>query len=192
MKSKNEFDFSLTFSYACIAWAIFVLMVVLIQLSTPIPEIEIKNDYQEMETVTEVQIEPVFFKSKPEPYFSISETDRYIIECVVAGEAKGESFKGMKLVAQCILNAMSLNSWDAETVRIEYQYGGWDSELENTNPEIWKQIELAVSEVFDFGIFETEEPILYFYAPKYSSGSWHENNLIYVLTEGGHKFFKLP
>lgn len=130
-------------------------------------------------------------KEKENIYYYIDEEDRQIIKSIIAGEAKGESFKGKKLVAQCILNAMKLNNYDAETVRIEYQYSGWEPELEFTNPELWNEISLAVTEVFDKGLLETQEPILFFYAPKYSSGSWHENNLQYVLTEGGHKFFKL-
>lgn len=34
---------------------------------------------------------------------------------------------------------------------------------------------------------------MFFYAPKYSAGTWHESspNLEYVCTIGGHKFFKL-
>lgn len=144
----------------------------------------------QIETENEIKTELI---TEPETasFFEITDSDRYIIECVVAGESKGESIRGKKLVAQCIMNAMIRNSWDAETVRVQYQYAGWDSELKNTNPELWGEVEFAVSEVFDEGNLETYEPILYFYAPAYSSGSWHENNLEYVLTEGGHKFFKL-
>ena len=126
------------------------------------------------------------------PFFYITDEDRHIIHGIVAGESKGESIRGKKLVAQCIMNAMIRNNWDAETVRIEYKYAGWEPELEKTNPDLWAEVIEAVADVFDNGNLETYEPILYFYAPNYAYSHWHENELTYVLTEGGHKFFKLP
>lgn len=205
MKKSNPFI------YAVILWAI-VVVCVLVYMNRGMPKttgtisasyefdspnveeiIEVESEDEDefqIETENAIKTEPI---TEPEttPFFKITDSDRYTIECIVAGESKGESLRGKKLVAQCIMNAMIHNNWDAETVRVQYKYAGWDSELENTNPELWEEIEFAVSEVFDKGNLETYEPILYFYAPKWSSGSWHENNLEYVLTEGGHKFFKL-
>lgn len=197
------------FIYAVILWAIVVAFILAYmnrdaqnttdtisasyEFNSPnveeMTEVEAENEI-EINSQVKTEAEPVV-ELEPTPFFEITNSDRYIIECVVAGESKGESLRGKKLVAQCIMNAMIRNDWDAETVRIQYKYAGWDSELENSNPELWEEIEFAVSEVFDKGNLETYEPILYFYAPKWSSGSWHENNLEYVLTEGGHKFFKL-
>ena len=205
MKKSNSFI------YVVILWAI-VVACVLVYMNSGMPKatgtisasyefdspnaeemIEVESEDEDefqIETENEIKTEPT---TEPETtsFFKITDCDRYTIECIVAGESKGESIRGKKLVAQCIMNAMIRNNWDAETVRVQYQYAGWDSELENTNPELWAEVEFAVSEVFDKGNLETYESILYFYAPKWSSGSWHENNLEYVLTEGGHKFFKL-
>ena len=186
--------YKISFVLSCIIWGLFIVGV-FIYLFKPNENNEPENQNVEIETLEEnvicySKIE-TYAVADPTPFFEISDADRYTIECIVAGEAKGESFTGMKLVTQCIMNAMVRNDWDAETVRIEYQYSGWDPGLENSNPDVWTQVELAVSEVFDEGNLETYEPILYFYAPAYSSGNWHENNLEYVLTEGGHKFFKL-
>ena len=200
MKNSNQNLNKTIFILSCLLWGFLVVTILIgyfqsntkekIENETQ-PKIIEKKDvyYSELQNSNseknEVIIEDI-------PFFEISDTDRYIIECVVAGESKGESLRGKKLVAQCIMNAMIRNNWDAETVRIQYQYAGWEPELKNKNPEVWAEVELAVSEVFDEGNLETYESILYFYAPAYSSGSWHENNLEYVLTEGGHKFFKLP
>lgn len=194
MKNYKRNWYKIGFILSCIVWGLFVAGV-LVHFFKPNETNEPENQNLEIEAFEEdvIYYSPAetYAVADPIPFFEISDADRYTIECIVAGEAKGESFVGMKLVAQCIMNAMIRNDWDAETVRVEYQYSGWDPDLENSNSDVWTQIELAVSEVFDEGNLETYEPILYFYAPAYSSGSWHENNLEYVLTEGGHRFFKL-
>ena len=123
-------------------------------------------------------------------FFNLTETDRKTIQYIVAGEAKGEPMEGKMAVAQCILNGMVKSNWTAEKVRIEYQYSGWDDELENTNSEAWAEVVEAVSRVFDDGELISDKPILYFYAPDITSSSWHES-LNHAITIEGHKFFYL-
>lgn len=127
--------------------------------------------------------------SRP-PFFNLTEADRQTIQYIVAGEAKGEPIEGKMAVAQCILNGMVKSGWSAERVRIEYQYSGWDDELENANPEAWAEVVEAVSRVFDGGELISDKPILYFYAPDITSSSWHES-LNHAVTIEGHKFFYL-
>ena len=127
--------------------------------------------------------------SRP-PFFNLTETDRKTIQYIVAGEAKGEPMEGKMAVAQCILHGMVKSDWSAERVRIEYQYSGWDDELENVNPEAWAEVVEAVSRVFDDGELISDKPILYFYAPDITSSSWHES-LNHAVTIEGHKFFYL-
>ena len=124
------------------------------------------------------------------PFFNLTETDRKTIQYIVAGEAKGEPMEGKMAVAQCILHGMVKSNWSAERVRIEYQYSGWDDELENANPEAWVEVVEAVSRVFDDGELISDKPILYFYAPDITSSSWHES-LNHAVTIEGHKFFYL-
>lgn len=124
------------------------------------------------------------------PFFNLTKTDRKTIQYIVAGEAKGEPMEGKMAVAQCILNGMVKSNWTAEKVRIEYQYSGWDDELENTNSEAWAEVVEAVSRVFDDGELISDKPILYFYAPDITSSSWHES-LNHAITIEGHKFFYL-
>ena len=123
-------------------------------------------------------------------FFNLTEAERKTIQYIVAGEAKGEPMEGKKAVAQCILHGMAKSGWSAERVRIEYQYSGWDDELENTNPEAWAEVVEAVSRVFDDGELISDKPILYFYAPNVVSSSWHES-LNHAITIEGHKFFYL-
>lgn len=124
------------------------------------------------------------------PFFNLAETERKTVQYIVAGEAKGEPMEGKMAVAQCILHGMVKSNWSAERVRIEYQYSGWDDELENTNSEAWAEVVEAVSRVFDDGELISDKPILYFYAPDITSSSWHES-LNHAVTIGGHKFFYL-
>ena len=124
------------------------------------------------------------------PFYPITEDDRYVIECIVAGEAKGEPIEGKMAVAQCLLNAMAKDGLSASDVRKKYQYSGWDDELQNSNPDCWAEVCEAVSRVFDDGEFVSENPILYFYAPKRVYSRWHES-LNHAVTIGGHKFFYL-
>ena len=127
--------------------------------------------------------------SRP-PFFNLTEAERKTIQYIVAGEAKGEPMEGKMAVAQCILHGMVKSGWSAERVRIEYQYSGWDDELENANPEVWAEVVEAVSRVFDDGELISDKPILYFYAPDITSSSWHES-LNHAVTIEGHKFFYL-
>ena len=124
------------------------------------------------------------------PFFNLAEADRKTIQYIVAGEAKGEPMEGKMAVAQCILNGMVKSNWSAERVRIEYQYSGWDDELEKSNPKAWAEVVEAVSRVFDDGELISDKPILYFYAPDITSSSWHES-LNHAVTIGGHRFFYL-
>ena len=116
------------------------------------------------------------------PVFELSDYERWVVECIVMGEAEGESWDGKVLVAQCILNACLKDGIQPSEVRVKYKYSGWK---ENPNNDVMT----AVKAVFDNGHKVTDEPILYFYAPKYSKGRFHETQC-HVITEGGHKFFK--
>lgn len=114
--------------------------------------------------------------------YELSDYERRVVECIVMGEAGGESWKGKALVAQCILNACLKDGITPSEVRAKYKYSGW-----NENPS--EDVKTAVSSVFDDGNMITNEPILYFYAPKVVYSKWHESQC-HVITEGGHKFFK--
>lgn len=113
-------------------------------------------------------------------YYAITDDDRYTLQCIVQGEAGGESIEGKMWVATCLLNAMRKDNMTAAEVRTAYQYAGWS---ENVSDDTIK----AVSAVFDDGE-ATHDTVLWFYAPKLCNGSWHETQR-YVATIGGHKFF---
>ena len=149
------------------------------------------NWNENFDTKNEIQIlDLAMVEYSQPPFFNLTETDRKTIQYIVAGEAKGEPMEGKMAVAQCILHGMVKSNWSAERVRIEYQYSGWDDELENVNPEAWAEVVEAVSRVFDDGELISDKPILYFYAPKHSDGKWHKT-LEFAFEISGHRFFYL-
>lgn len=111
----------------------------------------------------------------------LTQEERTVVECIVMGEAGNESYEGKMLVAQCIKNACEKDNLRPSEVADIYQYAGW-----NEKPSA--ETKAAVKAVFDYGESLTDEKILYFYAPEFCSGEWHETQK-YVITEGGHKFF---
>ena len=113
--------------------------------------------------------------------FYLSSNERRILECVVMGEAGGESYKGQLMVTYCIFNACKKDNLQPSQVRRIYKYSGW-----KTNPS--NSVKKAVSAIFDDGYKPVNDTPLYFYAPKYCNSSWHETQR-YICTVGGHKFF---
>lgn len=114
-------------------------------------------------------------------YYPISAEDRYVLECIVQGEAGGESLEGKMWVATCLLNAMKREGGaSASFIRKQYQYAGWS---ENISDETIT----AVSRVFDDGEV-MHETVLWFYAPAACASNWHESQQ-YITTVQNHKFF---
>ena len=138
---------------------------------------EIGTETEEIET-----LESETVPEENEAYFYLSDQERYIVECIVMGEAGGEPYEGQVLVAQCILNGCIKEDVQPSKLRKMYRYSGY-----RTN--VTQSVKKAVREVFDEGYKITDEPILYFYAPKHSKGKWHETQC-FVMEVGGHRFFK--
>ena len=123
------------------------------------------------------------------PFIEISDDDRYIVECVVAGEAGGHSYELMKAVAQCMAISMDMRKMSADEVRQEHQYHGYNPELDQTDPSAWAMVCSAVSEIFDDGNFVVYEPIEYFYNPSYGGGDFHEK-MDFIIEIEGVRFFR--
>lgn len=155
-------------------------------------ESESQNPIPDSTPVTVQEItEPIICEigaEESEPVYPLSDYDRWYIECMVAGEAKGESLLGKMAVAQCILNAMIQDGYSPDEVRKEYQYSGWDEDLKSNNLEAYEEVAHAVWCVFDNGEVVTQENILWFYAPKYSKGKFH-NTQNFVIEIGNHRFY---
>lgn len=133
-----------------------------------------------VETTEKIE-DDIKVETKLEPAFYLNDYERRIVECVVMGEAGAESYEGQVLVAQCLLNGCIKEGVQPSVIRRKYKYSGWKD-----NPT--DSVKKAVSAVFDDGYKITNEFILYFYAPKYVKGKWHETQR-FVIEEGNHRFF---
>lgn len=110
-----------------------------------------------------------------------TDEELYLISSVVMNEAGYECYDGKIAVAQCIRNACLKENQPFSAIRYKYGYKYTKTPTE--------EVKKAVNDVFLYGITVTDEPILYYYAPALTYSAWHESQ-VYVMTIGGHKFFK--
>ena len=136
----------------------------------------------QIEGVSEVVEEPV---EEKEPFFYISDDERYTIACIIAGEAYNSGMDLKTAVAQTIYIAMKI-----EGCRLNGVIGRYDGYRDRSVIEdhVWQECQEAIAQIFDRGEMAVDEPIEFFYAPQYCTSAWHES-LTYVMTIGGCRFF---
>ena len=115
--------------------------------------------------------------------YTLTSSERHLIEQTVANEAEGEPYKGQMAVAQCMLDTCLATGERPGSVVVRGQYAV-DGHLPITS-----SVKNAVSAVFDRGERAVNAPIRYFYQPSLVQSDWHENSLTYITTIGHHKFF---
>lgn len=141
----------------------------------------------------------------------LTDSERHVVESIVAGESGNQPFVGKKLVAQAVYNGMLRDNMSPSQVRKQYSYDGYKDidEFEKeclkaySNTNAADECRQAVKEIFDNCSMPTDDFVLFFYAPAHSKGTWHENAktlkpITYVNEDGsttnyigGHKFFAL-
>lgn len=141
----------------------------------------------------------------------LTDSERHVVESIVAGESGNQPFDGKKLVGQSVYNAMLRDNMSPSQVRKQYSYDGY-KDIDEFEKECLKaygntnaadECRQAVKEIFDNYNMPTDDFVLFFYAPAHSKGTWHENAktlkpITYVNEDGsttnyigGHKFFAL-
>ena len=172
--------------------------------------------YSESQTSEPEQSEPEHTKPKTSTYryaylIHLTDSERHVVESIVAGESGNQPFNGKKLVAQCIFHSMLRDNISPSQVRKQYSYSGY-KDIDEFEKECLKaygntnaadECRQAVKEIFDNYSMPTDDFVLFFYAPAHSKGTWHENAktlkpITYVNEDGsttnyigGHKFFAL-
>ena len=126
--------------------------------------------------------EAVAAAEAPAVRFAITEDERWELASIITAEAVGEPYEGKIAVAQCILQACEDDGIRPGEALVKYSYA-------KHRPEPCDDAFSAVAAVFDDGETVTAEPIKYFYAYKIIYSDFHESQN-YILTIGGHKFFK--
>lgn len=172
--------------------------------------------YSEGQTSGSQTSEPEHTESKTSTYryaylIHLTDSERHVVESIVAGESGNQPFVGKKLVAQAIYNGMLRDNMSPSQVRKQYSYDGY-KDIDEFEKECLKaygntnaadECRQAVKEIFDNCSMPTDDFVLFFYAPAHSKGTWHENAktlkpITYVNEDGsttnyigGHKFFAL-
>lgn len=172
--------------------------------------------YSEGQTSGNQTSEPEHTESKTSTYryaylIHLTDSERHVVESIVAGESGNQPFVGKKLVAQAIYNGMLRDNMSPSQVRKQYSYDGY-KDIDEFEKECLKaygntnaadECRQAVKEIFDNYSMPTDDFVLFFYAPAHSKGTWHENAktlkpITYVNDDGsttnyigGHKFFAL-
>ena len=136
----------------------------------------------QIEGVFEVVEEPV---EEKEPFFYISDDERYTIACIIAGEAYNSGMDLKTAVAQTIYIAMKIEGCRLNGVISRYDGYRDRSVIEDHGGQ---ECQEAITQIFDRGEMAVDEPIEFFYAPQYCTSDWHES-LKYVTTIGGCRFF---
>ena len=120
-----------------------------------------------------------------EPFFYISDDERYTIACIIAGEAYNSDMDLKTAVAQTIYIAMKIE--DCRLNGVISRYDGY-RDRSVIEDHVWQECQEAIEQIFDRGEMAVDEPIEFFYAPQYCTSDWHES-LKYVTTIGGCRFF---
>lgn len=165
----------------------------------------------ESKTSEPEQTEPKISTYRYAYLIHLTDSERHVVESIVAGESGNQPFVGKKLVAQAIYNGMLRDNMSPSQVRKQYSYDGY-KDIDEFEKECLKaygntnaadECRQAVKEIFDNCSMPTDDFVLFFYAPAHSKGTWHENAktlkpITYVNEDGsttnyigGHKFFAL-
>ena len=160
---------------------------------------EIKNDSQiEAETKTESQPTSTYRYAN---LVSITNDERYLAYCIIAGEVGSCSYRDKLYVAECLYNAkvrckLSDHKYSLSHVRSEYGYEGYKDfnafkqECINCGVNYYEDIVKAVNEVFDNFNMPSQEFVLFFHS---GYSKWHQNaKTIYLVEDtGAHKYYAL-
>lgn len=170
-----------------------------------------KSQNSESQTSEPEQTEPKTSTYRYAYLIHLTDSERHVVESIVAGESGNQPFIGKKLVAQAIYNGMLRDNMSPSQVRKQYSYDGY-KDIDEFEKECLKaygntnaadECRQAVKEIFDNYSMPTDDFVLFFYAPAHSKGTWHENAktlkpITYVNEDGsttnyigGHKFFAL-
>ena len=123
----------------------------------------------------------------------LTDSERYTVYSVLAGEVGSASYRDKLLVAQCFYDGLVYNKCTPKQLA-NSQYDGYKDfnkfkeECIKCNKTYYEDIIKAVEEVFDKGNVPVDEFILYFYGYKGYTSKWHETQKLVEQTEV-HKYF---
>lgn len=154
--------------------------------------------YSEGQTSGSQFSEPEHTESKTSTYryaylIHLTDSERYTVYSVLAGEVGNASYRDKLLVAQCFYDGLVYNKCTPKQLA-NSQYDGYKDfnkfkeECIKCNKTYYEDIIKAVEEVFDKGNVPVDEFILYFYGYKGYTSKWHETQKLIEQTDV-HKYF---
>lgn len=154
--------------------------------------------YSEGQTSGNQTSEPEHTESKTSTYryaylIHLTDSERYTVYSVLAGEVGNASYRDKLLVAQCFYDGLVYNKCTPKQLA-DSQYDGYKDfnkfkeECIKCNKTYYEDIVKAVEEVFDKGNVPVDEFILYFYGYKGYTSKWHETQKLVEQTDV-HKYF---
>lgn len=154
--------------------------------------------YSEGQTSESKTSEPEQTEPKTSTYryaylIHLTDSERYTVYSVLAGEVGNASYRDKLLVAQCFYNGLVYNKCTPKQLA-NSQYDGYKDfnkfkeECIKCNKTYYEDIIKAVEEVFDKGNVPVDEFILYFYGYKSYTSKWHETQKLVEQTDV-HKYF---
>ena len=160
---------------------------------------ETENGFQtQSETKTESQPTSTYRYAN---LASLTNDERYLAYCIIAGEVGSCSYRDKLYVAECLYNAkvrckLSDHKYSLSHVRSEYGYEGYKDfnafkqECINCGVNYYEDIVKAVNEVFDNFNMPSQEFVLFFHS---GYSKWHQNaKTIYLVEDtGAHKYYAL-
>ena len=118
----------------------------------------------------------------------LTDSERYTVYSVLAGEVGNASYRDKLLVAQCFYDGLVYNKCTPKQLA-NSQYDGYKDfnkfkeECIKCNKTYYEDIIKAVEEVFDKGNVPVDEFILYFYGYKGYTSKWHETQKLVEQTD---------
>lgn len=149
--------------------------------------------YSKGQTSEPEQTEPKTSTYRYAYLIHLTDSERYTVYSVLAGEVGNASYRDKLLVAQCFYDGLVYNKCTPKQLA-NSQYDGYKDfnkfkeECIKCNKTYYEDIIKAVEEVFDKGNVPVDEFILYFYGYKGYTSKWHETQKLVEQTDV-HKYF---
>ena len=152
-----------------------------------------ESQTSESQTSEPEQTEPKSSTYRYAYLIHLTDSERYTVYSVLAGEVGNASYQDKLLVAQCFYDGLVYNKCTPKQLA-DSQYDGYKDfnkfkeECIKCNKTYYEDIVKAVEEVFDKGNVPVDEFILYFYGYKGYTSKWHEAQKLVEQTDV-HKYF---
>lgn len=123
-----------------------------------------------------------------EELYDLGDKDKYLLAKIAMAEAEGEDIKGKALVIMTVLNRIDDDRFPDTIDGVIFQEGQfspisdgrWDS-IE-PNDQCWEALDMVIG-----GWNESQDALYFESCP--SADNWHSNNLNYLFTHDGHRFY---